>query len=95
MRLRSSSGDVKVESLLVPGSSWEIETASGDVDLILPAASQFNLEADSHGGEAESDFSVVGTLSSGSKGVLRGAVGKSSDWIRISSRSGRIRLRKS
>jgi DUF4097 and DUF4098 domain-containing protein YvlB len=94
MRLRSSSGEVQVESLLVPGSSWEIETASGDVDLILPAASQFNLDADARGGEVESDFSLVGTTVSGSSRVLRGAVGQSSDWIRISSRSGTIRLRK-
>lgn len=94
MRVRSSSGEIQVESLLVPGSSWEIETSSGDVELILPAASQFNLDVDAHGGDAESDFSLVGTMHSSSHGVLRGAVGQSSDWIRINSRSGSIRLRK-
>jgi DUF4097 and DUF4098 domain-containing protein YvlB len=95
IRLRTASGDIRVESILMQGSSWEIESSSGDIDLLLPAASQFNLDANSHDGETVSDFHVTTADNTGTKGVLRGSIGQSSDWIRVNSRNGRIRLRKS
>ncbi len=53
----TGSGDVRVGSLLGTLRRWQVDTGSGDVVFLLPAAgSSFRLEVDSSSGEVECGF---------------------------------------
>lgn len=94
IRVRASSGDVLIDSVLTPGSFWDIETASGDVDLKMPQSSQFNIHAESRSGSLECGFPVQVTDYEGRRSIIKGSVGHSSCRIRINTVSGRVRLLK-
>ena len=94
LRVRASSGDVAIESVLTPGALWDVETASGDVDLKLPPQSQFEVDGESRGGGVHADFPLQITDKESKRGILRGSVGQSDSRLRLRSHSGRIRLRK-
>jgi DUF4097 and DUF4098 domain-containing protein YvlB len=96
----STSGDIFFEGDLQRGASYEFRTNSGDINITLPAAASFELNARSVEGEVHNDF----PLSPRSHGrppqqanALRSSFGTvlSGDaLIRASSFSGTIRVRK-
>jgi len=56
---RSVTGNINLEGALASGGSYEFNTMSGDVTLLLPAESSFRLVAKvSHDGEIITDFPV-------------------------------------
>jgi len=52
------SGDINLESAIADGAEWVVKAGSGDVDLVLPGGSRFNLSARSALGEIETDFGL-------------------------------------
>ena len=100
-------GDIKVGYAQPPREEINITNESGGVDLTLPAKSNFQISASSHGGEVQSDFEVS---SSGShpephadsdsedkSGPTRidGKIGTGVPKIQITTTYGTIYLRKS
>ncbi|MFN0088462.1 MAG: DUF4097 family beta strand repeat-containing protein [Blastocatellia bacterium] len=93
---KATSGEVRFTGPLFEDGHYELESFSGNVILILPPDSQFNLGARSHGGSIKTDFPV--TLGQGpavsARGTLTGVVGKGGAEVRASTFSGSVYLRK-
>jgi hypothetical protein len=56
MNVAVGSGDVSLESEVPDGVEWVLKAGSGDVGLLLPSGSRFNLIARSGVGEIETGF---------------------------------------
>jgi len=54
----TGSGDISLDSAIADGVEWVLKAGSGDVDLLLPGGSRFNLSARSALGEIEADFGL-------------------------------------
>ena len=73
MHVASGSGDVNLESTVPDGVEWILKAGSGDVGLLLPDGSRFNLSAHSALGEIET---VSGLQASGGIGKrVEGKIG--------------------
>lgn len=58
MNVAIGSGDVSLESAVPDGVKWVLKAGSGDVGLLLPRDSRFNISARSVLGEIETDFGL-------------------------------------
>ncbi|MFP3898929.1 MAG: DUF4097 family beta strand repeat-containing protein [Dehalococcoidia bacterium] len=58
MNVAIGSGDVSLESAVADGVEWVLKAGSGDVGLLLPRDSRFNISARSVLGEIETDFGL-------------------------------------
>ena len=58
MHIAIGSGDVSLESAVPDGVEWVLKAGSGDVALLLPGDSRFNLSARSVLGEIETGFGL-------------------------------------
>jgi hypothetical protein len=58
MNVALGSGDISLESAVPDGVEWVLKAGSGDVRLVLPGDSRFNLSARSVLGEIETDFGL-------------------------------------
>lgn len=72
---------------------FSIRTISGNIDLQLPKAISTNLDLQIPGRHLRSQFAIL-RLHSNRSGHLTGAIGKGDGWIRISTVSGYVTLRK-
>lgn len=102
-------GDIKVGYAQPPREEINIANESGEVDLTLPAKSNFQISATSRGGEVQSDFDLAssgshpeahqdsGSDSEGKNAPMRidGKIGTGVPRIQITTTYGTIYLRKS
>ncbi|HOW85752.1 MAG TPA: DUF4097 family beta strand repeat-containing protein [Candidatus Aminicenantes bacterium] len=90
---KSVSGNIIYAGTIENGGRYMIEAFSGDVRLTIPAASSFDLEANTFSGDIASEFevSVVGKLS---HRELRGTVGKGGATLVLKTFSGNVDLKK-
>jgi hypothetical protein len=93
--VRVTSGDVYFDGELTEGGSYSLQTLKGDLDVTLPAATSFNLNA-----RALSENINLGAFLSNLTGSSRGPKGVSGTYLRGGSRlsltayAGRILLHK-
>ena len=93
--VRVTSGDVYFEGELNEGGSCSLQTMKGDLDVTLPAAASFNLNA-----RALSENINLGTFLSNLTGSSRGPKGVSGTYLRggprlsLTAYAGRIQLHK-
>ena len=87
------SGDCTVQAKLLPQARVSLKTHSGDLTLVLPADTGFELEASCFSGVIESEFPVtaVGKISARE---VRGTVGGGGASVILKAFSGNIDLRK-
>ena len=73
-----------------------IQNETGEVDLVLPPNSTFEIAATSRSGEAQSDFAApsLNVTSNGEVGALSGRIGTGGPKISIATTYGTIHLRK-
>jgi len=90
---KSVSGNITYTGALKEGGRYEIMTHSGDVRMVIPAGSAFELEANTFSGDIDSDFAitVVGKMS---PREVHGTVGKGGTTIILKSFSGNVDLKK-
>lgn len=90
---KSISGDITFAGVIKPGGRYELRTHSGTIRMSIPAASAFELEADTFSGVIDSEFEiqVVGKIS---PREVRGTVNKGGAAVRLKSFSGDIELKK-
>jgi DUF4097 and DUF4098 domain-containing protein YvlB len=101
VHLEDVSGDVHIDDrnasieVHTKGAPGNIDVTSvhGEIDLALPAASAFQLDAQSVGGEVQSDFGVS-VDNSGNTATARGTVGRGGPSIRLKADHGTIQIRK-
>jgi len=101
VHLQDISGDVHIDNrnatveLHTKGSPGNIDVTSvhGEIDLTLPAASGFQLDAQSVGGEVQSEFNV-NVDNSGNVSTAKGTVGRGGPSVRLKADHGTIQIRK-
>jgi hypothetical protein len=94
LRLDTHNGDAKVEFVSLTASS-SVDMHNGDVELVMPAGSRFNLQTSSHNARVQSDFALT-TRSFGRRSTnLEGTVNGGGPALRLSSHNGNFRIRKS
>jgi hypothetical protein len=91
IHVTSGSGDVNLESTVPDGVEWILKAGSGDVGLLLPGGSRFNLSARSVLGEIETDFGLQAPGGIGK--LVEGGVGDNpTSKITIETARGDIRI---
>ncbi len=90
---KSVSGNIRYEGVILPGGRYELKIHSGTIEMLIPASSSFELEADTFNGAIDSEFEiqVIGKIS---PREVRGTVGKGGAAVRLKSFSGDIELKK-
>ena len=97
LRGNSNSGKILFQGDFVPGAEYALSTYSGDIEILCPAASSFQLTAKTVKGKVDNEFSLtpkrrdVSPLSSAHS--LLGTSNAGDAMVELSSFSGTIRLR--
>ncbi len=91
----TGSGDITVDSSIGDDKKWDFNAGSGDVELLLPVDSEFNLKARTGSGRIEIDFPLTISPGRQARGELEGKVGESPiAEINIETGSGNIEVKK-
>jgi DUF4097 and DUF4098 domain-containing protein YvlB len=91
-RVQNENGDVRL-SLKSPGNV-QIDNRNGDVTVGVPEKMGFKLDARSHGGEVQSDFSEISPNNDENDGKAAGTVGNGAVRLVLNTEHGNINLRK-
>jgi len=93
MEIESISGNIKLLGELNPGSIYEINSHSGNVEIGIPSDSNFELRVETFSGNIHCDFEIKISGKMDRK-KLQGIVGKDGASLILSSFSGNIRITK-
>lgn len=94
VKITDNNGDVELRAAGPPLHPIDVNLSKGAIELTLPAASSFQIEASSRGGEVECDFSDP-SLKVGREGQnasIAGVYGKGGPLIHLSTEYGAIRV---
>ncbi len=93
VRAKTVSGDIVFRGSINRAGRYDLKSHSGDVEMVIPPDSAFDLEAETFSGRITTDFEVrvSGKIS---RKELSGAVNGGGATVRLSSFSGDIKLRK-
>ena len=94
VKITDTNGDVDLRTSTPPAHPIEVDLKKGEIELSLPPASNFLIDAASPHGEVESDFSGPGLkiVKDGDNPTISGSVGKGGPAIRLDTEYGTIRL---
>ena len=95
--ITNTNGDVRLSSDSLPTHNVKVELERGGIELRIPAASSFRIEANSRHGEVETDFTGPGLkiTTEGDSPSIMGTVGKGGPLIHLSTAYGTIRVLRS
>lgn len=94
LELDTHNGNARVQfASFIAASS--VQTHNGDVELIMPASSKFNLQTSSHNGRIQSEFLVMTRNISRRGANIIGTVNGGGPTLRLSSQNGSFRIRAS
>jgi DUF4097 and DUF4098 domain-containing protein YvlB len=101
IHLDQVSGDVQINNRnasvevipKLPLGSVDITNFHGEIDLTLPPRAAFQLDAESLGGEVQTDFGVS-VENARNTSVAKGTVGKGGPEVRLKADHGTIQIRK-
>lgn len=96
VRIQNRNGGIELRARRAPTLPIQIENASGNIEVTLPAGSGFQLDATARNGRVESDFQGEGLKleDRGGDQTLSGAYGNGRVPIRLSTHHGNIYLRR-
>jgi DUF4097 and DUF4098 domain-containing protein YvlB len=98
VQAKTVSGNIEFDSPLAKGGRYELTAHSGNVRVLLPGATGFELNASTFGGSVRSDFPI--TLRSNTDGnrggtrTIRGSFGDGSAVLAVQSFSGSVVITK-
>jgi hypothetical protein len=94
VRIVDTNGDVELRTSTRPVYPIDVELKKGAIELSLPPASNFQIDAASRHGEVESDFSGPGlkVVNVGDNPSISGSVGKGGPAIKLATEYGAVRL---
>jgi DUF4097 and DUF4098 domain-containing protein YvlB len=94
VRITLDNGDVRLNTSVLPSQPITVDSAKGEIELTLPANSNFNIEANSRHGDVDCDFSGpnLKVSAEGERPSVAGSYGKGGAEIRLSTAYGTIRL---
>jgi len=95
--ITNTNGDVRLSSDSLPTHNVKVELERGGIELRIPAASSFRIEANSRHGEVETDFTgpALKITTEGDSPSIMGTVGKGGPLIHLSTAYGTIRVLRS
>lgn len=91
----NSNADVELHAGKLSLGNVGINNRSGSIQVFLPATGAFQLEAQTHGGDIESDFSGIKVQTEGDNATASGAIGQNGKRIQLSTQHADIEIRKS
>jgi hypothetical protein len=92
VRISSTNGDVQLQTSTPPTHPIEVDLKKGDITLILPPTSSFQMAAVSHNGEVSCDFPGLTVSKEPPAPAISGSYGKNGPPIRLTSTYGTIRV---
>ncbi len=94
LHITNNTGQISLETSTPPTHDIQVESKKGDVELTLPPGSNFQIEATSHHGEVECDFSGpnLKVVNEGEAPSISGSLGKGGAVIRINTDYGAIHI---
>ncbi len=94
LHITNSEGQITLQTSTPPTHDIQVESKNGAVELTLPPSSNFQIEAYSHHGEVECDFSGPGlkVVKEGDTPSISGSYGKGGPMIHINTDYGAIRI---
>jgi hypothetical protein len=95
LRLKAHSSNLSYQGKLHDDGRYELQSFSGDVVLVIPAESEFNLAAQTFSGSVNTEFPLQlsgGTI--GGRGTVRGVVGKGGAQVTAMTFSGSVHIKK-
>lgn len=92
--ISDENGNISLDASTPPAYPIEVDARNGDIELLLPPASAFTLNATSQHGEVSSDFTAPGLAvnNRGNAPSMKGACGKGGPEIRLTTTYGAIHL---
>jgi DUF4097 and DUF4098 domain-containing protein YvlB len=92
VKISDANGEISLRSSAPPRQSIEVNSERGGINLLLPADSNFQIDATSRHGEVQSDFSGpnLKVVPEGDMASLTGTYGKGGPTIRLSTSYGTI-----
>jgi DUF4097 and DUF4098 domain-containing protein YvlB len=90
LKAHAASGRVVVRGNPAANSYWELKTASGSIQLIVPPTASFNLSAQAVSGEIRTDIPIM--IEEQSKHSLRARMGNGGAHVDVQTVSGEIRV---
>jgi DUF4097 and DUF4098 domain-containing protein YvlB len=94
LELESMRGDIEIQPMRVPLPRIEAHSGSGQIELVLPQNSAFQLQATAERGEAINDFGPpIETQTRGRTQTLKGSMGNG-PVIRLTAAHGSVAVRK-
>lgn len=92
VKIKDTNGDVHLRTAIDPTRSIEVDIKRGDINLSLPATSNFQIDAVSRNGGVSSDFPGLNITHEKNLPSIRGTYGKGGPLIHLTSTYGTIRL---
>lgn len=89
----STSGNVHFTGKIRDGGHYELESFNGNVVLIIPMDSGFNLTAKTHDGSINTEFPLQLTRTTGGS-LMSGTVGRGGAEVRVSTFNGNVQIKK-
>jgi DUF4097 and DUF4098 domain-containing protein YvlB len=90
VKAHSASGRVSIQGNPSSNCLWELKTASGPVELRVPASANFELSASAASGDIRADVPIV--IEEQGKHSLRAHIGNGGARVEVRSASGNIRI---
>jgi len=96
IRIENREGDVEIRFRQPPREDVEVTNRSGNIELVLPPKSSFEVHAESHSGDIDSDFEELPKKEVEGHGntKLEGKLGTKGPQLRLKTTYGTIRLHK-
>ena len=95
LRIKSLSSSVRYQGKLYSDGVYELQSHNGDVVLVIPADSEFNLSAQTFNGSINTEFPLqISSGAIGGRGPVRGVVGKGGAQVSAISFNGSIHIKK-
>jgi DUF4097 and DUF4098 domain-containing protein YvlB len=94
LRIVDNNGQVSLRTSTPPTHDIQVDSKNGGIELMLPAGSNFQIEATSRHGEVQCDFTGPGLklMKQGDTPSISGTYGKGGPMIRLTTEYGAIRL---
>jgi DUF4097 and DUF4098 domain-containing protein YvlB len=94
VKITNTNGDVLLRTQTPPRQPIDVDLKRGKIDLTLPSACNFQINATSQNGEVECDFDAPGLVVSkeGSAPSIKGTYGKGGPSIRLETTYGAVRV---
>jgi DUF4097 and DUF4098 domain-containing protein YvlB len=94
LRLEDKNGSVEVNAGRLPLGNIRITNSKGDISIILPKNSAFNVQAHTRNGDIQSEFEGVRVNAGDNESSATGSVGNNGGRLEINNEHGSIEIRK-